>query len=403
MSRSVKAGIGVVLALVLAFGLWTVMHRGSDAVFQSVVAPVDTTIVAPQYAAQMERRLDANPTGLIVRAGTYTQRVPTALAGVWLDDGRYLVSQVRNVRCPSDDEGTAYCSDWDGAVLDPRTGRMAAIPGVTDPKSLELPGEAVHRVNLAVGEATSDAPAEALLAFPADLTAPQRLRLPGYDGNNRSMRRDTQRRVFSIGDWDYVRYSDNDGEDATESYGYLRRSVGSGRWQKVLVDQRLVAIWVSRDGRALLGLQQKRGEPCGGCATAQQIVEIDPEKGEIVGSYGVPDDYDKSWRVAEIDKVDDRVVVRYVHRRNIPQNLGVWQYDGSWELVPGTDGPFTWWQGPDDRIEARPMDVEPVIEDLVPFELFWVHGKTRTRLAGQVAPDAIASWQGIPGSLVAPE
>ncbi|MFL6156245.1 MAG: hypothetical protein ACJ72D_09145, partial [Marmoricola sp.] len=228
-----------------------------------------------------------------------------------------------------------------------------------------------------------------------------RLRLPKYDGKDRSMSRNTGNRVYSIGGWDYVSYSDNDGEDASESYGYLRHRAGSTSWSKALVGKRLVALWVSRDGRALLGLQQLHGAPCGGCSKAQQIVEINPGTGKIAATYGVPKGYDKSWRVAVVDKVGDRVLVRYVHRANVPENLGVWQFDGHWRLVPGSTGPYTWWQGPDDRIVVSTTVKDPDAEN-VEFTLTWVHGGKRTRLAGVVAAQDAPSGRGIPGSLVPP-
>lgn len=399
MSRSAKVAIGVGLALILGLGMWEVRH-GRNQVFTSVVPPVRTNITPPQYAAQLdEDRPDTDPPGEVIRLGDHVRTIRDASGpGVWLDDGRYVL--IRDT-CPWEPERSVACEPNYATVLDPRTGRTSRVPGLGPLGWPEMPGEALHRVTFTGSRPTHDVPVDVLVTYRADLTAPRRFELPPYDGKNGAMNRNTGRRVFSIGDWDYVRYSDNDGEDSAESYGYLRRKVGEDRWHKALVNQRMVALWVSHDGRALLGLQQKHGEPCGGCMVAQQIVEIDPVKGTIARTYGVPKPYNKTWRVERIDKQDGRVLVRYVHRNNVTENLGVWQYNGAWKLVHGTDGRFTWWQGPNDRIEA--ITPSPAANEPVYFTLSWVHGTKRTPLSGKVAASEVASTAGIPGSLVRPE
>jgi len=400
MSRSLKAGTGTVLALVLAFGVWWFFVRADPgSVFGSVVPAVKVAPVRPpQYVAEMAARGPTSP-GLVARAGTDTRSLLRASQGVWLDDGRLLVSTYRrHDPCAFHGSDAAQCLDLVAEVLDPRTGEVSSIPGLDGLSWSDLPGEALFRVTVTTAVPTDDAPLEIPVMLGPDLSAPETIRLPEDRGGG-DTNRNTGRRIFSIGPWDYVRYSDNDGEDATESYGYLRRRTGSKRWHQVLVNQRLVALWLSSDGRALLGLQQKHGEPCGGCTVKQQIVEIDPTKGTIARTYGVPKPYDKSWRVGVVDKVGDRVLVRYFSYGHVIVNHGVWAYDGHWSRVPGTTGAFAWWQGRKDRIEARPPAKLPS-DDGYYYELYWVHGSTATRIPGRLGPGDVPSWRGAPGSLV---
>jgi len=401
LTRSRQAGIGAVLALVLAFGVWWVGFRSDQpGVFPSVIPAVRTQPVRPpQYVAEMWAPGPGSP-GLLVRAGSDRRKLLLASQAVWLDDGRLLVSTYRrNGPCNFHGSAASQCRELVAAVLDPRSGRLSAIPGLNGLSWSELPGEALHRVTVTTAVPTSDVPLEVPVMLSADLTSTETIRLPEYDGSNHDMNRNTSRRIFSIGDWDYVGYSDNDGEDADESYGYLRRRTGTKSWHKVLVNQRLVALWVSSDGRALLGLQQKHGDPCGGCGVRQQIVEIDPVKGTIARTYGVPKPYDKLWRVGQIDKVGGRVLVRYFSYDHVIVNHGVWAYDGHWSLVRGTERAFAWWQGPKDRIEARPPAKLPS-DDGYYYELYWVHGDQSTRLPGRVGPADVPGWRGAPGSLI---
>lgn len=371
--------------------------------FGSVVPAVRTApIEPPRYAAALPYDDEFRSAGMVVRAGDAVRRTRGGQEAVWLNDGRLLTTAETHRRgCHLTSDPYASCAALAPVVLDPSTGRTTRVPEIDELAFEELPGDALHRVTLLASVTTADAPVDRLVGFRADVTDPHVLELPDYDGDNSGISRNTGHRVFSVGAWDFVSYSDNDGEDASESYGYLRREVGSDTWEKVLVGQRLVALWVSTDGRALLGLQQQRGEPCGGCSVAQQIVEIDPRSGTIAGSYGVPEEYDKSWRVGQIDKEGDRILVRYVLRHDLIENLGVWQYDGSWSRVAGTTGPFTWWQGPEDRIEAAAPDPLPET-DSYSYRFTWVHGGVRTPLPGVVLKDYIEGYRGVPGSLVPP-
>lgn len=393
--RLLKAGAGTLVVLALAFGVFTWWSGRTDAVFASVVDPVATTIRPPQYVAYAPYPTDTEPSGLVMRAGAGSRAVVGGTHALWLNDGRLLVATTELYKCEPTDR-YAECSRGDVGVLDVASGRTTPVPGIPRGTRLwELPGEGLHRVNLAVPKATHDAPVDRPVSFAPDLTSRTVLDPPtAPDG--RGTERSLGSRVFTIGGWHYVRFSDTIGQQTSDEYGYLRAKVGSSSWEKVLLDQRLVKVWVSRDGRALLGLQQQRGEPCGGCTVKQQVVEIDPEAGTIAATYGVPDGYDKTWRVGDVDKVADRVLVRYVHTTNVPENLGTWQYDGDWSLVPGTDGVFTWWQGPDDRIEAVPTGSG----ERAGVELFWVHDSKRTRLPGQLPPFELEQWRGAPGSLV---
>lgn len=396
--RLLKAGVGALVALALAFGVLQWWNGRGTAVFESVVAPVEVTIRPPQFVTRVPRsRDDDTGRGRFIGAGGETRRIASAGDGTWLDDGRYALTRYWPFKCEPTDE-FMECSRSDERVLDVVTGKLRPLPGVPTGAGIgisEWPEEAVHRLNVQIS--LVDEPWFEFLTFASDMSSHERLRPPPYDGRRGDISRDTSSRLFTIGEWDYLRFSDNDEEDFTEDYGYLRHRHGTNRWEKVLQEQRLVAIWVSRDGSALLGLQQRRGEPCGGCLVRQRIVEIDPEKGVIAATYGVPAGYDKSWRVGDVDKVGDRVLVQYLGRGDVPENRGVWQYDGDWSLVPGTNGRFTWWQGPEDRIEAVPF-TRP--DGLHRLRLEWVHGHRRTSLPGELGASDVEGYRGAPGSLV---
>ena len=154
-------------------------------------------------------------------------------------------------------------------------------------------------------------------------------------------------------------------------------------------------------------MRQVDGEDCGGCVVPQEVVELDPATGDVVRKYGMPDDYDDSWRVVAVDKVDDRVAVRFSRARadgRAPAacRRETWVYDGSWELIEGSEDVATWWQGPDDRIEARPAE-EPEAKDGV--QLVWVSGEEETPLPGELiwARGRATAYGSVAGRLLPPD
>lgn len=395
MPRFLKAGIGAVLALVLAFGV-SACGDGGSAVFASVVEPVEVSVVAPQYVADLPRD------GVLARRGDQQRTVFDGSGGVWLIDGRVVINREVSQRCPGRQDDSEDCGRLSGLVLDLDGGSAGTVPGLERGAKLTTqPGgqTTAGRVNLRVSEPTFDAPVEITYSYAPDLSTPIRIEDPVFAEDEQYYVKSFGRVVHSIGDWDYLRFSVGD-EESTAHNGYVMRRRGTDEWTKVLVDQGILDLWVARDGSALLGLQRvDPDEDCSECDRAERIVEIDPRNGEIAATYGSPAGYDKKWKVVEVDKMDDRLLVRY---RRGETNKGVWQYDGRWSLVDGTDDALTWWQGKDDRIEVVPSDSEVI--DAPPFALDWVHGDRRTRLPGEMPSDFLYDWNfhTIPGTLAPP-
>lgn len=352
-----------------------------EQVFSSAEEAVEVSYEAPQYAIESRR-------SLYVRRGETDQLLRRTFATTWLNDGRLLG---RAGRKHWDNGCVGYeCWKFWPVVIDPARGAPTRVPGM--PLALALP--ALPRWSL---DLLGTGRRQQLVSFSPDLAERTVTGLPPYDGPEGYTQRDYGG-GHTVGDATYLRFSDTINEESTEEYGYLR--VRDGEVDKVLVGERIVALWVSDDGRALLGLRQRKGEPCGGCVVEQEIVEIDPASGEIAATYGMPDEYDESWRVHRIDKVGDVVAVRFEggcgRMPCLARELGVWIYDGDWSMVEGSDRARTWWQGPEDRIELR-HGRRPASARLV-----WVHGDEERELSGRLLRDGWLVEPLVPGSLLRP-
>jgi len=81
----------------------------------------------------------------------------------------------------------------------------------------------------------------------------------------------------------------------------------------------------------------------------QEVVEIDPDTGTIIGEYGMPAEYVEAWRVEAIDKVDGRAVIRFTDTawsedpadedevEPTTVQRGTWVYAGGWSMVDGSE------------------------------------------------------------------
>lgn len=327
----------------------------------------------PQYAAQA-------PGGLLVRRGSKSRSLHDVVSAEWLADGRYLVRIEHREPCPGG--APDACGPRPAFVLDPGSGELTRVGMGLGDDTVELPVATVWGLSWLTG------PHQGTLSrLNPDLSRrlPD-LKLPPVDGQ-------AEARYFgetvTIGDATFIEFSDVIA-DHNEEYGYLR--VVGDEVEKVLLGQRIADLWVSADGRALLGTQQLHGDPCGGCIVDQQIVEIDPITGEITEEYGVPDGYDE-WGVHAIDKVDGRVAVRYGGTAG--DRVELWVHDdGTWSLDDAGTDVLTWWQGPDDRLELRPDPAGGRDQ----ARLFWVHGDEETALPGENSPNPME----VPGSLLPP-
>lgn len=150
----------------------------------------------------------------------------------------------------------------------------------------------------------------------------------------------------------FLRWHDG-GEEYTEGdYGLLRIGPKGEIVDNVHVNVPIIALWLAADGAALLATKRVHGDPCGGCQVTQQLIEIDPDSGETIAEHDLPEEYDANWDVDEVDKVGDRIAVRFhetVFAEN-PQDMsqefgqrGTWVLDDEeWSMVPGSDREISW-------------------------------------------------------------
>lgn len=215
-----------------------------------------------------------------------------------------------------------------------------------------------------------------LFRYRADLSGRDVVELPGTDDpatTEAGAIRDYFGVAPTVDGATFVQWHDGGTSETYDGDRGLTRVAEDGTAEVVQREERVVALYLATDGSGLLALRQSRGEPCGGCQVDQEVVEVDPETGGLV-ELGRPDGYDDSWRVAAMDKVGDRVAVRYEragdgrspHRRL----LGTWVLeDGDWSLLPGSDEVVTWWQT-GGRVLARPAYDEAPGRD--GWSLSWV-------------------------------
>ena len=336
-------------------------------VAESGVAAVLLRFEGPTYSAATSR-------GLLLRSGEDEVTLPQASDGRWLPDGTALAdASHRSINLQ---------------VLDPNQETLTEtveIPG------FDRPGRSVTQINVLDRQAR---PA-VLTAYSLNLEQLWRLRLPETDNPDATSYNELERNYYGVAPTidgvTYVMWHDSSEWYEDGDYGVAR--VQNGDVTNVLLNERIVALYLSADGAALLALRQRQGEPCGGCVVEQEIVEIDPGTGAIAGQYGMPDDYTEGWRVEAIDKVDGRVAVRFTENdwgdeageaeivEPVTIQRGTWMFDGAWSMIEGSDSEITWWQG-EDRVIARPQPGEGRHRD--GFALFWVHDGIQSTLPGDL-------------------
>lgn len=329
-----------------------------DAVLDTGIEPATLSHDGPTYMALRGRTL-------LVRDGSDVQRLPRARSVGWLPDGSALVDL--SPRRPL------------VRVVDPATG-----PTGPTRRFWEDPSRAVTQVN-----ELETYPRYRLRTFDLSLARLEVVELPPTDNPDATPENELERNYFgavpTIDGVTFVKWSDGSEWYEDGDHGVLR--IEGDDQTNVLVNESVVGLYLSADGTGLLGLRQSSGEPCGGCVVEQDVVEIDPATGGIGAEYGMPDDYDRSWRVTAMDKVEGRVAVRFkeaIHRRGglTYEQRGTWVYDGDWAMVEGSDRELTWWQG-EGRVVARVDETERRPAD--GFDLFWVHDGTETPLPGELS------------------
>ncbi len=361
-SRSLLSALVVVLGIALAVTLYVRGDDATDAVFDSQASAVASTIVPPQTATVVDG-------GMLVTAGGQHHVVPHAVGARWLPTGKVLLAIER--------KEPGYLAQVH-RLYDPVRGTFS---GSTIKGQLDLPDDSTTSIAYVDGHR--------LLRWNLALTKRDVVNLPTTPrskGNGEVVRSYAAQPV-TVDGATFLRFSEVEDEEKTLAYGVMRIAA-DGSTSDVLKGDRITRLQVSANGRSLLAVQQHRGEPCGGCVVRQDVVEIDPADGAIVGTYGAPPGYTKHWRITRLDKVGRTGAVRYEgicvtgDAACIPKQYGTWRYrEGEWSMVPGSERTETWWQGRNDRIVRR------ADRNVLNTPLQWLHDGRRARLAGFLADD----------------
>ncbi len=358
---------------------------GSDGPVDSGVGPVPLELPAPSYAL-------ATKEGLSLRVGDVERVFPKASDAEWLPGGRALLREGDRTR-----------------IWDPATDEL------TDPLPFADPNRAVTQIDLIgpeYGPRDYDDP-YGLTAYDLDGEERWRIDLPLTDNPEASKDNELQRSYLSAHTIDgttFLRWHDgSEYYDDHGDYGLLLVGPDGEFGDDVLVNVPVIAVWLAADGSALLATKRVSGDPCGGCQVTQELAELDPETGEILAEHSLPEEYDANWDVREVDKVGDRIAVRFeetvfTRGKQALHQRGTWVLDDEgWSVVPGSDEEVSWWQGPDDRIVAVPIDKKGGFSGY-DFTYWWEHDGERTRLPGRHEYDGgrIFYNASVPGQLLAP-
>jgi hypothetical protein len=398
------------LALLVTLGACGVLGGDDDGVHETVAEPVDLDLDAPTYAAATRK-------GLLLSSGDAQRWLPGASEAEWLPGGRALVYIGDRVRI------------WDPAAneLGPpvrlwREGEALVNPAPGDLKR-SVTQVSVSHERLVEREGRAPVVGDVLTAYDLDLDVRWRADLPGPDPLDGVPARYLERTYFqghTIDGITYLWWGDFNatGEESDPHYGLLRVGADGEVLDTVQVNQRIKSLWLSADGAALLATRRVSGHPCGGCQVTLELVELDPRTGDVVGEYGMPEAYDKSWNVTEVDKVADRVAIRFdevvwpegpdaeadASETQVLRGTYVLDDDG-WTLLEGSKDEISWWQGPEDRIVARPVGKDDGFARGANLRLFWVHGDEERPLPGTLLGDVgRRTYVGsVPGQALPPE
>lgn len=198
---------------------------------------------------------------------------------------------------------------------------------------------------------------------------------------------------FTLDGVTWVEWGVNSEDDTLTDHGLLR--IEGDEVDGVLRNQPIVRLYPAYDGSALLLLRQDNGEDedCGGCVVEQDLVELDPDTGEVAAEYGMPPGYDRDWRVDAVDKVGDTVAVRFrVYEGEDNSGHAEWQlwtYDGEWTEQEALAGVRVWYQD-GGRLVESPFDPEGAGNTSAgeyPATLTWVPGETGDISGGEVVAE----------------
>ncbi len=358
---------------------------GDDGPVDSGVDPVPLGLEAPSYAL-------ATKDGLSVRVGEVERVFPKASDAEWLPGGRVLLGDGSRTRI------------WDSA-----TGEL------TDRLRFSDPNRSVTQIDVIgpeYGPRNFDDP-YVLTAYGLDGEELWSTDLPLTDNPDASKDNELQRSYLSAHTIDgttFLRWHDgSEYYDEYGDYGLLMVGPDGEIGDDVLENVPIIAVWLAADGSALLATKRVSGDPCGGCQVTQELAELDPGTGEILAEHEMPEEYDEHWDVREVDKVGDRIAVRFeetvfTRSRQTLEQRGTWVLDDDgWSMVEGSDEEVSWWQGPDDRVVAVPIEKKSRWMGY-DFTYWWEHDGERTRLDGRTELRVRGQYHeaSVPGQLLAP-
>lgn len=349
------------------------------------VTPVPLDLAAPTYAI-------ASRDGLVLRSGDLARVFPEYTGAEWLPGGRALLTR----------------GWWVRGVWDPATDEVTRV-------KLGDPNRSVAQISLVEPELATQGPFR-LVAYDLDGQEQWQVELPTTESDNPDVER-LYKSAHTIDGATFLYWYDNSEDESEAAYGILRVGPEGEDLHQVQEGTPIIAMWLAADGSALLATQRTSGDPCGGCEVTQEIIEIDPGTGETVTEWSMPDEYEDSWDVREVDKVGDRIAVRFEDTEfSEPGKGGDWNQwieqrgtwvldDDGWSMVEGSDEELSWWQGPVDRIVAtalpRPEDPGMKGDD---FTYYWEHDGERVVLSGRTHLHVKRRYYeaSVPGQLLPP-
>ena len=325
-----------------------------------------------------------------VRVGDASREVSRLDGAQWLPNGDLLVVSHSTVR-----RNRSWIRVVDPVTFEPR-GPKRRFPGearVTPEGITTVNGLKIH-------------------VYPLDLSKERVIKVDSDDvetdqlGKYAEFALASQARILGGAIW--VEWYVNSENDELTDHGLLRID-GSSRVDEVQRNTPISRVYTSDDGAALLLLVQDKGdEDCGGCTVKQHIAELDPDTGKVMGEYGMPDGYDAGWRVFDVDKADDEVVVNFIGKG---VKLSTWKYDGEWSEVTSARDTLTRWQpsqaDPDSRLIVRQSTRND--EGTLffwPYSLTWESDGDADEVlseadsCGQVLRDKVCTDLIMPGSLL---
>lgn len=317
----------------------------SGAVFESALPAAEVRAPGPAYVVVPPRGLAT------MRTAEGEHGIGRVYEVAWTADGRLLVSGKPGL-----------------SVVDPATGSRVG-PKRANPLDIVVTPDAVTSMTL--GDHMR------ITVLSPDLSEVRVIEVPESAVKTDQLDDNSEVHVygspFTLGDVTWAEWGVNSEDDTKTDHGVLR--IEGDEIREVQRNEPVVNLYPSTDGAAILMLRQSDGEEdCGGCTVSQDLVELDPRTGAVAASYGMPPDYDPYWRVNAVDKVGDRVAVRFEIGSSDdevePFTWQTWVYDGEWAPLAEAGGTRTWWQD-GGRVVETPAPHSSNESSGTPYTLTW--------------------------------